>query len=399
MAALYSLTALRGLAADVLNGQANATSDAQSLWLERLFAQIDLIPNQEDREQVVEMSVMSLAEAGHVSRAKRLAQSKLSKVKRTGAYYCIADIQSGHGDLAGALETVDQLPDQNVREVTLVVVAIRQAQRGEIAAAERLLGQITTAHSFDRVRSAIAEAQAKAGNPQAARETLGKIENDYLRQEAKRKTEAVQGDAFTLDEIPSSFLSGHLDALMKFSDDEPWKRQTLAALAAAYRDDEPALTAAIADAHHLLNQLPGGLERATGFLLLGLACHKAGKPTQAAEFLDAAEKARSGDIVGVSSLFGGPVVVYALIQMGRFEHIEPTIQRFQSSGELSRIFGHMKVEAIATALIERGDAERLEQLYQHFEDPAVRAYLAVGALGALDRRPTRPATKSKGSDK
>jgi hypothetical protein len=369
-----------------LAADADHVSARRQVWADRLTEGIDHVANACDRVFLL----AELAEAGEVERARALVEDKLPEAERPRAVILIAAAQSARGDLAGALQTLDRLPKGSpLHDYGQALVAMRQAQRGCVAAAQRLTEGIADQRSLDRARGVIAEAQAKAGDRTSAIATAGLIHDEDRRQEARATIAAAQRqDLLAFECIRSSFLSGQLRALSCFSDDKPWKRQALLTLAAAYRHDEKAATQGAERTLAQLKGLPEGPERATGLAILVLAFSEAGKPSQAESVGNEASKAFSGDPVGVSSLFGSPIVTYALIESGHYEQIAKVLVAAEGQQDaLATLYTLGNVQAIGAVLAAKKEDQRLDKVYQQLRKPINRAYLSAGALSELSPPP------------
>jgi hypothetical protein len=302
----------------------------------------------------------------------------------------IAAAQSARGDLAGALQTLDRLPKGSpLHDSGRALVAMRQAQRGCVASAQRLTEGIVDQRSLDRARGVIAEAQARAGDRTSAIATAGLIRDENRQQETRAMIAAAQRQDFlALECIRSSFLSGQLRALSCFSDDKSWKTQALLTLAASYRHDEKSLTQGAERTLAQLKGLPDGLERATGLAIMALAFSEAGKSSLAESAGNEARKAFLGDPVGVSSLFGAPIVTYALIESGHYEQIARVLAAAEGQQDaLATRYALANVQAIGAALAAKKEDQRLDKVYQLLRKPINRAYLSAGALSELSPTP------------
>lgn len=385
---LLCIVAFVGWTQPGLSIAANAddVSVRREMWVDRLLQQIDQLPDENDRQLVV----IALAEAGQAQRAKSLVGEKLSESKRPGITMLIADAQSSHGDVPGALQTLDGLPKESeLRDRGLALVAIRQAQRGDVAAAQRVIEGLKDQFSLDHARKAIAKAQARAGHQRSATATAELIRDGYLQREARTAITASEtGGSFSPEQIPSPFLSGQIGALTLFSNDSPWKTHAFLTLAASYRKDEKALTSEAQETLAQLKGLPNGVERATGYAILAVAFCEAGKSTLAENAGEDALKAMSGDIVGVSSLFGKPIVIYAMIQLGHYEHIDKILEATEKNQDpLTSAVASSDIQAIGAALVEKREDQRLNRIYQQLT-PINRAHLAIGVICGL-ARPTK----------
>jgi hypothetical protein len=388
---LFCVAAFAGSAQPGLSiaGNADDASARQRIWAGRLLEQIDQLSDDSDRESVV----MGLAEAGQIQRAKALVGEKLPESKRPGANVILAGIQSAHGDVAGALQTLDGVPKgSRLRDIGQSLVAIRQAQKGNVVVAQRLIEGIADQPSLDRARTAIAEAQARAGDRTSAAATTDLIHDESRQREARNTIAATKrGEFFSPECIPSPFLSGQVAALSLFSDDAPWKTQAFLTLAAAYKKDQKAVTSGAERTLAQLKELPKGLDRATGFAILAVSFSEAGKPAQAEHAGDEALKAMSGDLVGISSLFGKPIVIYALIQLGHYEQMDKILEAAERNQDgLGRILASCDLEAIGAALAAKREDRRLDKIYQGLRKPINRARLSLGAICELSR-PPKPA--------
>jgi tetratricopeptide (TPR) repeat protein len=336
------------------------------------------------------MLVIGLADAGQTQLARTLAAEKLPEAKRSPAIMAIAGAQSTRGDVAGALQTLDGLPKgSRMRDFSQALVAIRQAQQGNVAVAQRVIIGITDQNSLDGAHEWIAKAQAEAGDRKSAVATADLI-RDEDRQRQVRATIAASGgpEFFSFRCIRSPFLSTQIAALSLFSNDESWKTKALLTLAAAYRKDVAAVTSGAEKTITLLDGVPAGLERATGFAILALAFSEAGKPKQAENAGDEALKAMSGDLVGISSLFGKPIVIYAIVQLGHYEQIDKILEAAEQNQDRSAwgsAWGDLG--AIGAALAAKREDQRLDKVYQQLHKPINRAYLSLGVLAELSRPP------------
>jgi hypothetical protein len=235
----------------------------------------------------------------------------------------------------------------------------------------------------------IAEAQARTGDRTSAIATAGLIRDDDTRQEARATIAAAQRqDLLAFQGVRSSFLSGQLKALSCFSDDRPWKTQALLTLAAAYRHDGKEVARGADRTLAQLKPMPEGLERATGLAILAVAFSEAGEPARAESAGNEARKAMSGDVVGVSGLFGRPIVVYALIRSGHYEQIDKLLVAAEGQQDaLGTLYALGNVQAIGAALAAKKEDRRLDKVYQQLHKPINRAYLAAGALSELSPAP------------
>ncbi|MGA2066381.1 MAG: hypothetical protein ABSG86_15510 [Thermoguttaceae bacterium] len=387
---LFCVATLAGLVRPGLSiaGNADDAAARRQIWTDRLLEQMDQLTDEGDRQFLV----IELAEAGQTKRAKALREN-LPESKRLGATVLIAAAQSAHGDVAGALQTLDGLPKgSRSRDSGQALVAIRQAQQGNVAMAQRVIEGLADQYSLDRARRTIAEAQARAGEGKSAAATAELIRDEYLQREARATIAAAERhEFFSPEQIPSAFLSGRIAALSLFSGDEPWKTQAALTLAAAYRKDEKAVANGAEKTLAQLKGLPKGLERATGFAILAVAFSEAGRPAQAENAGEEALKAMAGDLVDVSTLFGKPIVIYALIQLGHYEIIGKILEAAEQNQDgLATVFASGDVQAIGAALAAKREGRRLDEVYRQLRKPIARAWLSVGVLCELSR-PPKPA--------
>ena len=219
--------------------------------------------------------------------------------------------------------------------------------------------------------------------------TAGLIRDEDRRQEARATIAAAQRqDLLAFQSVRSSFLSGQLKALSCFSDDRPWKTQALLTLAAAYRHDGKEVTLEAERTLAQLKALPEGLERATGLAILAVAFSEVRKSSRAESIGDEARKAFSGEPVGLSSLFGSPIVTYALIESGHYEQIDKLLVAAEGQQDaLETLYALGNVQAIGAALAAKKEDLRLDKVYQQLRKPINRAYLAAGALSELSPPP------------
>lgn len=353
-------------------------SRGRALWIGRLRAQIDQLP-EGDRA----VAVVALADAGQVQEAKDLVSSRLPESERPSAIMFIAAAQSAQGDVAGALETLDALPEESpLRDSGRALVAIRQAQRGELAQAQRLIEGVESQSWLDRARNAIASGQARARDQQSALATADLIRDAYLRRQAQSAIAATDKEGFfSAEEIPSRFLSGQIHALALFSSDSSWKTAAVSTLGAAYRKDCNALASGAEKCLAALEGVPEGLDRATGCAILALAFSEAGDAANAEKLGSEAVKAMSADPLGVSALFGRPIVMYAMIRLGHYEHIDTFLDTArQSEDAIKRIRDSGVFQAIGAALVEKREDRRLEEVYRRLTTPGDRAHFSIGAL-------------------
>ena len=302
----------------------------------------------------------------------------------------LAAAQSYQGDVAGALRTLDALPKGSlIRDRGQGLVATRQAQRGNVAVAQRVIEGITDQPSLDRARKAIAEAQARAGDRKSAAATAGLIRDEGINGKPARRSRPLNVKGSSLPKaFPHRSSPARSELCVLFSGQSAWKTQALLTLSAAYRKDEKAVTSGADKTLVQLKTLPKGLERATGFAILAVAFSEAGKPAQAENAGDEALKAMSGDLVGVSDLFGKPIVIYALIQLGHHEHIDKILEAAEQNQDgLGQAYASGYVQAIGAALTAKREDRRLDEVYRKLRMPINRAQLALGVLGELSGPP------------
>lgn len=368
---------------------ADDVSVIRTLWVDRLIAQLDHLPNESERTLIV----VSLAAAEEIARAKELATT-LSEQKRPEAIMGIADAQSSQGDLSGALETLSGLPaESQMAQYGRMSVAVRQAQRGNVAMAKQLIQGLTTQRSRDRVHSAIAQEYARIGDGESAKINADLIQDDILRRRAQKAIAAFQEEgAFSAAQVRSQFLASQIAALSLFSDDAPWKRAVFLTLGAAYRNDKDAVSREAERSISELKKLPEGVDRATGYALLTVAFSEVGDAEKADEAAQEARKAISGDVVGVSGLFGEPILIYAMIRIGHHECLDPLLSREQEGDTADRMLGSPAMEAVGAALIENHDHKRLDEIFGRMRNPSDRADLAIGVLFGLLDSPKTPKT-------
>lgn len=295
----------------------------------------------------------------------------------------IADAQSAHGDLTGALDSLRDLPiGSHPREMGQALVAIRQAQRGNVPEAQRLLEGVMDQDWLDRARYEIAKAQARNGNGEQAMVTASLICDEYRKVEARKVITACEnGEYFSPEQIPSPYLSGQVAALSLFSSDSSGKRAVFLTLAAAYRKDPKALTIAAEKSIAELRGMPKGLDRTTGYALLALAFSEVGETAKAEQARDQALKAMPEDTAGISNLFANPILTYAMIRLGHYEDTDTFVEAAeQNEDSLKRIQYSSVLEAIGAALMEKREEHRLESIYHRLNKPINRAHLAIGAL-------------------
>ena len=379
--------------ASVIAADREDVAAKRQVWMDRLLAQLDEL-SANDRV----MLVATLADAGQPERAKALVRQKLPESLRAPASTLIAAAQSARGDLPGALQTLDGLPKDNpTRDYGTSFVAIRRAQRGNVADAQRLIEGVKDQHHRDRARSVIAKAQAQAGDQNAAAATADLIQDRYYQGEARKAIAAARtGEVFSAEQIPSPFLCSTITAFSLFSSDSAWKTHAFATLGAACRKDSKALHANAEKAMAELKGLPKGLERTTGYAILVVAFCEAGENAKAESAGNEALAAMSGDILGVSSRFGRPIVIYAMLRLGHYEVIDRILERTaQEQDGLSKTDESLVLQAIAAALLEKQEDGRLEKVYQRLRTPRDRAELAIGAIGALTPPPKGRAAASR----
>lgn len=358
------------------------SSARRRVWVERLLEQLDHLPDSGDRS----LAVNALAEAGETRLAKSLVEEKLPEPERGRATAFIAAAQSARGDIPGAVETLSGLPQESqFRAFGQSLAAIRRAQCGDVVAAQRLIKGLEESYFLDCARKEIAEAQARAGDRRSAAATADLIRDECQQREARAAiTASVAAGSFSPEEIPSPFLSGTIAALSLFSNDSEWKTDALLALAAAYRKDQNGLDAAAERTLAQLKTVPKGLDRATGYSILAVAFSEAGASAQAQSAGDEALEAMSSDLVGVSGLFGKPIVVYAMIRVGQYDEIDKIVRAAERTQD-DPIAGDspLEIEAIGAALVDNHEYERLDETYQQLRKPANRTYLCIGALAEL----------------
>ena len=367
----------------LIGGDNDALSVKTQVWVDRILAQFGEL-SENDRAFVV----AELAEVGQIHQAKALAREKLPESRRAGITVLIAAAQSYQDDVAGALQTLDGLPKASrMRDRGRSLIAIRQAQRGNVAAAQRLAAGIADQTFLDNAREAIVEAQMKAGDRKSAAATAKLIQDRGEQREAQQAIAAISRQDFLPEQIPSPFLRGQVAALSLFSKSSSWKSEALSTLAAAYQKDDKAIDANAASALEKLKALPKGLDRATGFAILAVAFSHAGKTAQAERAGNEAMKAMSGDPVGISSLYGKPIVIYAMIQLGHYEQIDKILEAAQRNHDsLQAIYAQCDIRAIGAALAAKREDQRLDEVWRRLRTPIERIYFASGVLCELSPR-------------
>lgn len=364
------------------DGQAARESDPGPKWIARITTDLFKIEEEEeDRESAVTMAAFALATAGEDDRAIEVTRRLLPPEKRKGALLGIACVLSQGGRLEEALGTVAECPTDDDRQFALAIVAIQQAQRGEVEGAIELLPKVEKGSHRERVLAAIAEAQAKAGEVRLARDTAKRIADGKRRGRAlERVNNAGQEDP--ISKLRSTFLRQQIAAILLFSGKDS-QRDAIRAIAAAEENDRSALTrhmnAALAESE---GNAP--LQRSTTHTLLAVALAEVGDREEARQMVLRSRKAESKEWLGVSSIFGSPILVSVLVRLDMNRELEALMDSLRESNTIAGpIAYHSDLHAIGATCAELERLDQADEYYDQLESPLERVHFAAGVLSYL----------------
>lgn len=348
-------------------------------WLARVRNDLGKLDGAE-QSSAAEYAILGVAASGESELAKSIARQFLPPERGPGALVLIADTQSSNDQLRDSLITIGELLTEDERQRALALVTVRQAQRGDLEDASMLLSKIKQRRWRDLALSAIAEAQAVAEQLDAARATLKQISDDEKRQETQKKVDSAKADP--VRKIQSEFLRQQIQAMLAFSGTDV-QHEAISAIAAAQSTDDRALrkhiSAALKDS---ASSVP--LQRAATRTLLAVALVEAGRPNDAKEMIQGARESGSREWLGVSNLFGSPILVHLLIRLDMIEELQELMNSLDSrDDELSQIPYHANLQAIGTTYASLNRLEDADRRYGEITSSLDRVHLAVGVLFGL----------------
>lgn len=345
-------------------------------WLNRLHTEIVKIDDDEDRASAAQYVVMAFSAAGEFENARRIMDQYVLADKRNTALLFIADGQSSIDQLDAALATAKEAKQEFARQRILSLIVIRQAQRGDIEDAVSLLVKITSPIDRDWVLSSIAKAQAIAGEMRAAEASVAKIVDDDKKAQAQESIKTAQADP--IRKIPAKVIRDYLAAMLAFSGRKR-QQEAIQAIVAAQNKDEEALKKHLETA---LKQVEQGivLEQATTFTILAVALAEAGRHEEAKQMILTARKANDNEWLGVSSLFGSPVIVHLLICLDFEEEFDEFMNAVDKEDSLAQIGYHANLLSAGTTFAYLRRLDDAEAYYRQLKSPIEHVYFAAGVL-------------------
>jgi tetratricopeptide (TPR) repeat protein len=354
-----------------------AEPNRRDIWLARAVKALGKIKDPEDRSTAAQYAVISLAQNGNYRQAKQLVQQSISIDKQPTSMFLIADSQSINGDLEQAIATANGVSIPATREIALAFVALRQAQCGNVDEAIALIPRIKEPTELDRVWGSVANAQAKAGDPSLARTTAAKIIDDSTRKYALRDIAKIKARKDPpLDAVDSVFIRSQLKALLLFSKSGLWRDNALQAVIVAKRENAAELDGWIRKTLTTAEKADEPAP-ATARLLLCVALAIADRPDEAKAMARRFLVAANGDIVGISDLFGEPVLAYLFTRLGMENELKKVL-----ATEPGGFGNNAKMQAVGAADAEAGNWEDLERRYENLTSTD-RVDFACGVLAGL----------------
>ena len=348
-------------------------------WLSRLDIEIVKIDDDEERANAAQYVIIAFSTAGDFSGARRIMDHHVPANQRGSALIYIADGQSSADLLDAALATAKEAKEVFIQQRILGLIAIRQAQRGDLKDATALLSKITNPDARDWALSSIAEAQANAGDLRAAEASVAAIVDKDKKSQAQEAIKTAQADP--IREIRSKVIRDSLSAMLSFSG-QAKQTEAIQAIVAAQKKDEEGLQKHVRAA---LEQVKDGiaLEQATTCTLLAVALAEAGRDEEAKQMILAARKANDQEWLGVSSLFGSPIIVHLLIRLDFKEEFDEFMNSFDKDDSLARLgyLTNLLTAGSTYAYLHRlADAETY---YRQLKLSAERVHFAAGVLSSL----------------
>lgn len=356
--------------------QSERKSEAREKWIGRITVELAKL-DEKDRSSEVAIAAFAMAAAGEDDRSKEVMRRLLPREERDGALLGIADAQSQGDRVKESLATVAEFSTEDGRQSALALVAIRQAQRGDVEDAVKLLSKVKNEGPRDRLLSAIAQTQAKAGELEAARDTAKQIADEQRRRQAVEGiADAAQGAADPIAGVRSSSLRAHLRVMLEFSGVDG-QREAIHAIVAAQENDRASLSKHISAAlDESRDSIP--LERATTRTLLAIALVEAGDREEAREMILRAREAGSKEWLGVSSLFGNPILVHLLIRLNMQDELQSLMDSLRESDSFAAsIPYHANLSAIGGAYAELDRLGEAEKWYNRLESPIERVHFST----------------------
>jgi len=351
----------------------------RGIWLRRAVEALVGIMDSESRRIAAQNTALALAEIGSYREAEKLVRELITDDDwRPMVLGGIAYTLSANGYIQQAIALVDDQPNIHARERILLHIGMAQSHQGNVNEAVALVPRIKNPEVLDILRGSIAAAQASAGDLAAAKITAAKIRKGHWLQKARQDIERGKVDKGPpLNTIDSHFLRSQLKGLLLFSESGTWSDNALQALIIAKKKNAKELDGWI---HKTLTSVEKADQPApaTARLLLCLALAIADRADEARAMAQRFLVAANGDTVGVSGLFGEPVLAYLFTRLGMEKELQKLL--ITEPGEFPN---SAVMQGVGVAEAEAGNWKSLETRYRSLSYGIDRVNLSCGVLAGL----------------
>jgi hypothetical protein len=359
-------------------GEQPAQLSRQEIWLARAVDELGNIEDHDSRSSAAQYTGLMVAATGSHEQARQLVEKFTFGEQRDIALKAMAGVQSGTGDLEQALLTVNTITDNKAREFALVNVATNQARRGQIDQAIALMSKIKEPWRLDMVRESVAIAQAESGDLPAAKATAAKIGEDDFRRDAMKAIAKGKIDKAPDPETGGlGFLQANLHALLQFSQPGEWRKPAAAALIAAGQKNDKELDIQIGKTLEVVEKADEPAP-AIARVVLCVALIAAERFDEARKMARRFLFAADGEVIGISGLFGKPVLAYLFTRLG----MEKELDRIRTAKPRGMISNIRIMQAVGAAEADCKNWSGMEKRYKTLP-PAERVDFACGVLAGL----------------
>ncbi len=350
----------------------------REIWLARMLKATEKIEDPEDRSAAASLSALALADSGEYEHARRLIKQFILPDRQDSARGIIAYTQSLRGQIEEALATVSEMSTEKARDSGLAQIVHGLVNCDKMDQAQAIMRKIKEPNSLDMARLSFVEAHAQAGDLDKARAIAAKIVDEDVRESAASAIAKGKIDKKPAKETSEGgYAMASLGALLQFSSPGPWRKPAAAAMTAGQQKNNKDMDIQIAKTLDAIEHAEAPAP-SIAKLSLCMALLAAERIDEAKAMAHSFQTNADGEVLGISGLFGKPVLAYLFTVLGMEDQLDKI--RVTKPGSMLHINGIM--QAVGAAEAEMKNWAAMEKRYAKLT-PIERVDYACGVLIVL----------------
>jgi len=333
---------------------------------------------EEDRVFAAQMFALTLVELGELEAVGRVVEESLPEREKHFVKMVVAVHQGLHERLENADRTIRELPPEQ-QESAWALLVVRLAQANRLEEAEGVLQKITKEVARDRAIVGIAEAYAASGDAKAARHWAKQIKDNERREQTLQK---IQQGIPERIEIEPKWLNEQILVLSLFSSSERTREAILAVNAIQNEkpdEKERHFQAALKQSRDAVPH-----EKAMIFTYLALVLVEENRVQEAREMIMAAKAAGDNEWLGISSLFGNPVLIYRLMELNLEAEIEEIVVSARDSTSSTAELTYLNIlRSLGSSYASLNRLKAARKYFESLESSKLRVHFVTGVLSGF----------------